>query len=131
MFVLPTSTKPASRIRRVTKRVVARHEVAEHVRPHRVGHAGDRGRVLDRDRDAGKRPRIVPADLRGGLERALGVDVNERIEAGLELLDALERSRDQLGRADLPAVNERGELAGRPEEKVVRPRVASSLPASV
>ena len=62
MLVLPTITKPASRMRRIDEGVVARDEVAEDVRGHRVRHPRHRRGVLDRDRDAGERARIVGVD---------------------------------------------------------------------
>ena len=67
-----------------------------------------------------ERARIVAVDARRRLQRAIRVDMNKRIEGGLELLDAFERRRHQLGRADLPRMNERGQLTGRREEKILR-----------
>ena len=130
MFVLPTITKPASRMRRVTNESWSGHEVAEQVRAHRVRHPRDRGGVLDRDRHAGEGPRVVPVDPRPLPQCAIRVDVDERIEGGLELLDPLERGGHQLGRADLPGMHERGQLGGGPEEKVLRHRSAQPTGAS-
>jgi hypothetical protein len=97
---------------------VSDDEVAEQVGGHVVGHPGDRGRVLHGDGNAGKRARIVLRDPLGRRQGALRVDVDERVQRGLKLLDALERRGHQLGRADLPAANERRELRSRPGEKL-------------
>ena len=53
----------------------------------------------------------------GGGEGAVGIEVHERVELGLQRLDALERRLGQLGRAELAAPNQSGELGGGPEER--------------
>ena len=62
-------------------------------------HARDRAVVLDRDRHAGERALVAGADRVGGGQRALGVDVDERVELAVERLDPLERGLDQLAGA--------------------------------
>ena len=93
VFVLPTMTKPASRIRRTTARVEVRDVVGVGARG--VGRAdpGGRGEVLDADRDAAKRSlgRRRVASMPGGLERLVGDDGDEGVEGRIEPLDALER----------------------------------------
>ena len=115
MFVLPTMTKPASRTRRVTWESCPGTKSPNRSDPIRVRHPRNRGGVLHRDRHARERPRIVPVYLGRCLQRALSVDVNERVDGGLELLDAFERGGHKLGRADLSGMNQRRQLTGRPE----------------
>ena len=74
--------------------------------------------VLDRDRDAGERPRVTGADGLRGRERLVGVDVDERVDLRVKLLDAAQRGLDELGRADLARVHERGELERGTREQV-------------
>ena len=62
--------------------------------------------VLDRDRHAGERPLVAGADGVGGRERAVGVEVDERVELAVERLDPPERRLDQLTRADLAGPDE-------------------------
>ena len=98
--------------------VVARDEITEDIRAHRVGHPRDGGGVLDGDRNAGERSRIVGAD---GLRRGhgtLGIDVGEGVDGRLKRLDPLERRGDQLGRADLTRMNQRGQLRRGFEEQL-------------
>jgi hypothetical protein len=74
--------------------------------------------VLDCDRNAGERARVIWADRVRDGERTLGVHVHERVQLRVELLDALERVLDQLACAQLAAAHERGQLAGGAEHQV-------------
>ena len=112
MLVLPTITKPASRMRRVTNESCVGDEVAEQVGAEREGHPRHGGRVLHGDRNARERTRVARADGVRGRERALGVDVDERVELGLKRLDALERRLHELARGDLALADHPG--AARP-----------------
>ena len=84
--------------------VVGREEVAEEVGGERQPLALDRAVVLDGDRHAGERPLVAGADLVGRGQRLVGEDVDEGVEAGVELVDAVQRGLHQLAG---------GQLAGR------------------
>jgi hypothetical protein len=72
--------------------------------------ARDRHVRLDRHRHARERARIVPRHGARGLERALGVDLHERIEVGIHPLDAADAGLDGLDGAQLAAADSRGDL---------------------
>ena len=80
--------------------------------------------VLDRDRHAGERPWVAGGDRRSGRQRAVGVDVDERAEAPVERLDALERVADELGGAQLTRAHESGERRRGGEHEVGLHRLA-------
>ena len=63
--------------------------------------------------------RSSPArDLVGRGQGVLGEDVDERVELGVERLDAIERGLHELARGQLAGAHEAGELARRAEEEV-------------
>ena len=80
--------------------------------------AADRAVVLDRDRHAGERARVVGADLVGLGQRLVGEDVDERVERGVELRDAIQRGLHELARGELARAHERGELVDGAEEEI-------------
>jgi hypothetical protein len=98
--------------------VVLGHEVAEQVGCQRVRHSGHRRGVLDRDRHAGERARVVGLDRVRRRERAVGIEMEEGVQLGLERLDPLERRFHQLPRGQLPVAYEAGELAGGSEHEL-------------
>ena len=93
MFVLPTITKPASRSRRTTRRRGPGRSRRRCPSPSCTACPATAAVSLIAIGTPANGRGSSPADRVGGLERALGVDVNERIEAGLERLDSLERRR--------------------------------------
>ena len=98
--------------------VVGRLPVAEEVGGEGQPLAGDRAVVLDRDRHARERALVAGADLVGRRERVLGEDVDERVELGVERVDAVQRGLHELARGQLAGADEAGELARRAEEEV-------------
>ena len=100
---------------------VAGAVVGEELRAEAHRQPGDRDVGLDRDRDAGEGPLVARLDRVGGRERAVGVDLDERVDGRLERLDALQRRRRHLARAQLPAAHVRGEIAHRHEHEVPHP----------
>jgi hypothetical protein len=95
-------------------RVELGDEVAEQLRSCGQALPGDRGLVLDRDRDPRVRTLVPWLHPSGGLERALCVDEHERVELAVERLDPLKRRLDQLARRDLAPADHRGQLGRRP-----------------
>ena len=111
--------------------VVGRLPVAEELGGEGQPLAGDRAVVLDRDRHAGERALVAGADLVGRGEGVVGEDVDERVELGVERLDAIERGLRRARGADSSPERTRpaSSLAGRkrrsamaPEPSVGRPR---------
>ena len=122
MFVMPTITNPASCSRRTRYALWPGAVVAEELRAEVHRQPGD-GRVgLDRDRDAGERPLVARLDRVGRRERAVGVDLDERVELGIALLDPLERRGHDLARAQLTAPHVGGELPDAHGHEVAHPR---------
>ncbi len=66
--------------------------------------------VLDRDGNPRERSLVARADRIGRGERALAVDLHERVQLGIELLDPIERDLHELARGDLPGAHHAGEL---------------------
>ena len=81
-------------------------------------HARDRDVGLDRDRHAGERPLVTGLDRVGGLERALAVDLDEGVDAVVEVLDPAQRGAHDLTGRDLPTAHQCGELRNRFEHQV-------------
>ena len=67
----------------------------------------------------GERPVVARGHriVRG--ESLLGEDVDERVDRGLDGLDAVERGLDELARGHLAVADEPGEIEGRAEEEVL------------
>ena len=74
--------------------------------------------VLDGDRHAGERPRVVAPDVAGLGQRALAVDVDERPELGVERLDAAHGQLDELARRDVSGADQRGKLVDGSEQQI-------------
>jgi hypothetical protein len=80
--------------------------------------AADRDVGLDGARNAGEGLITWAGLVRLG-QRALGVDLDERVDLVVGLLDARERGADQLSRRHVTTADEAGKLADRLEEQVV------------
>ena len=74
--------------------------------------------VLDRDRHAGERPRVAGRDLAGGGQRAVAVDVDERLQPAVELLDAPHRGLRELAGAHSAPAHEPGEVGDGAEHEI-------------
>ena len=98
--------------------VVARPVPGEELRREVHAQAGDRDVRLDRDRHAGERALVARLDRVGGLERALGVHLDEGVDLVVQVLDPPQRRRDDLARRDLAPAYEGGELRNRLEHQV-------------
>jgi hypothetical protein len=98
--------------------VVGRGEVAEEIGRERQALALDRAVVLDGDRHAGERPLVAGADVVGGGQRLIGEDVHEGVEAGVELVDAVQRGLHQLTGGQLAVADEPGELVDGAEQEI-------------
>jgi hypothetical protein len=98
--------------------VVGRLPVSEELRGEGQPLALYRAVVLDRDGHAGERALVAGPDLVGRGEGVVGVDVDERVELGVERLDAPERGLHELARGQLAGAYEAGELARRAKEEV-------------
>ena len=98
--------------------VVGRLPVSEELGGEGQPLARDRAVVLDRDRHAGERALVAGPDLVGRGEGVVGVDVDERVELGVQRLDAIERGLHELAGGQLAGAHEAGELARRAEEEV-------------
>ena len=126
IFVLPTTIAPASRSRRTTSESAP---AGSRDRPGPAARdlAADVHLVLDRDRDAGQRPRSRVAGL---AQRLLGVDGPERVQLRVEALDPAQRQLDQLARRHL-AVAHQLRLAGEAGEGEVGHDAESTCPSGV
>ena len=89
-------------------------------------HAFHRPVVLDRRRNARERALIARADLICRSQRALRVDLHERVELRIELLDLLERALHQLARRDFSRAHHPGKLGRGLEQQVVLGHGSSS-----
>jgi hypothetical protein len=98
--------------------VIGRQEVTDELSGKGQPLAADRAVVLDGDRHAGKRARIVGGDLVGLGQRLVGEDVDERVERGVELRDAIQRGLHELARGELARAHERGELVDGAKEEI-------------
>jgi dienelactone hydrolase len=98
--------------------VVGGLPVAEEVGGEGQPLARDRAVVLDCDRHAGEGALVARPHLVRRRERVFGEDVDERVELGVERLDAIERRLHELARGQLAGADEAGELARRAEEEV-------------
>ena len=106
--------------RRTTAPSNRRREVAEQVGAKGQRPAGPgRADVLDRDRHAGERALVAGRDRVGRRSAPVGVDEDERVEAAVQRLDALQRGLDQLAGGDSPArTRAASSLAGRNSRSV-------------
>src|SRR4051794_22609122 len=116
--------------------VHVRHVVVHGGRSPRHRHARDGGQqVLHGDRHAGERPLVTAPNAVSLRERALGGDVDERVQLAVHPLDRGERRLDQLARAAL-AVADHARLLerGLPEDVVghgrgsVQPAIIAAMP---
>jgi hypothetical protein len=80
--------------------------------------AGDRAVVLDRDRHAREGPLVAGRNRVGGGQRVVVEDVDERVELGIEGIDAVERGLDELARGELAGAHQLRELGRRAKEEV-------------
>jgi hypothetical protein len=99
--------------------VVGRGPVAHEVRAVRQPLAFDRAVVLDRDRHAGERALVAGTDRVGGGQRLVVEDVDERVQARVEEVDAPERGLDEVAGGHLAGPDEPGELERGAEQEVV------------
>jgi hypothetical protein len=102
-------------------RAVPRAVVGEQLRAEGHRQPGDRHVRLDRDRDAGERPLVARLDLVGGGECAVRVDLDESVHGRIERLDARERRRRHLARAQLAPADVRSEIPDRHEHELLHP----------
>jgi hypothetical protein len=79
---------------------------------------GHRDVGLDRDRHAGEGPLVARLDRVGRLERALGIDLHEGVDAPVQVLDSRQRGGHDLAGSDLPTPHEGCELLDRLEHQV-------------
>jgi hypothetical protein len=97
---------------------VARPVAGQEVRAEVHAEPGHGDVRLDGDRHPGERPLVAGLDGVGGRQGALGVDLDERVDPVVEVVDPLERGGDDLARRDLAAAHERGELLDRLEHEI-------------
>ena len=70
------------------------------------------------DRHARERPRVARLDLVGRGQRALGVDLDERVQLAVERLDPVQARLHELARGQLAAADAGRQVARRREHEI-------------
>ena len=120
VFVLPSSTAPASRARTTSRSSASGTVSAKIGEPHVVRMPAVADEVLVRDRQTVQRARLVAAGERlvgpaRGLDRAIGSERHDRVDGRVHGLDAVEVGGEHLASRELTAAHAPSQL-GRGQE---------------